>query len=147
MIKDRKKKKKGFKVITVIFSILMIITCAGVATLGVLDIAEILPLYDVKLHYYNYTFYDYKGEVIKTYKVLKGKSFEGEVPTTSRENEIVEIGKKETDGQIFPIYKETTYTFLGWDINGDKRVDSFPSKTYFSVDANPVFNSESHILE
>ena len=147
MIGETKKKKKGFKVITIIFSLLMIITCVGVATLGVLDIAEILPLYDVQLHYYNYTFHDYKGEVIKTYKVLKGKSFEKEAPTTSRENELVEVGQKEIDGQIIPIYKEMTYTFLGWDINGDNRVDSFPSKTYFSVDANPVFKLESRVLE
>ena len=41
----KKKSGKGFSVVTVIFSIATILICTLIATLGVLDIAAVMPMY------------------------------------------------------------------------------------------------------
>ena len=51
----KKKSGKGFSVVTVIFSIATILICTLIATLGVLDIAEVMPMYST--YYHKYTYY------------------------------------------------------------------------------------------
>lgn len=141
----KKKNKKGFKIVTIMFSFLTILVCLLVATLGVLDIAEVLPMYDLKIHHYTYIFHDSLNSVIfqRTYK--KGESFDGEISEQFKESE---VNYNEVTDRDDKIYLETIYsefTFKGWDINNDGICDLIPQKAYFDVSAYPVFDKKDTV--
>ena len=111
----KKKSGKGFSVVTVIFSIATILICTLIATLGVLDIAE--EFNEVIPEQYKED--DYSDSEIKSEKINDETSVE----------------------YFFRTFN--SYSFTGWDINGDYSPDAIPKKAYFNIDAYPTYRVAS----
>ena len=141
---NKKKSGKGFAVVTVITSIAAILICTLVATLGVLDIAEVWPMNSTTYHHYTYTFYNGYDQIIGKYTLIKGEEFIEVIPDQPRDDdyEDSEIKENKIDDENVEYYfirTHSKYIFNGWDINGDYLPDIIPKKAYFNVDAFPSY--------
>ena len=140
----KKKSGKGFSVVTVIFSIATILICTLIATLGVLDIAEVMPMYSTYYHKYTYRFFDSENRLFTKITLIKGEEFNEVIPEQYKEDDYSdsEIKSEKIDDETSLDYFFRTfnsYSFTGWDINGDYLPDIIPKKAYFNVDAFPSY--------
>ena len=144
----KKKSGKGFSVVTVIFSIATILICTLIATLGVLDIAEVMPMYSTYYHKYTYRFFDSENRLFTKITLIKGEEFNEVIPEQYKEDDYSdsEIKSEKIDDETFVEYFFRTfnsYSFTGWDINGDYSPDAIPKKAYFNIDAYPTYRVTS----
>ena len=65
---------------TVIFSIATILICTLIATLGVLDIADVMPMYSTYYHQYTYRFFDSENRLFTKITLIKGEEFNEVIP-------------------------------------------------------------------
>ena len=135
-MKKRKKIKNNpnkFKTTSIVFGILSIIMCISTATFLILDLFNIVPLDEKFPNYYTYKFFNDAGGLIYKKTILRGEKFDEVVSEPEKGDETKEN-------------ERISYTFKGWDINGDKIPDIIPKYAYFNIDARPIYKSHTTSL-
>lgn len=107
-------------------AVMGIVAASLVIIIGVLAMLEVIPSLTFTVRSYGCAFYDYNDNVITEKYFIRGEDFELDVNLDDYTSK-----PDAEDG--------TTYTFLGWDINGDKLPDILPNRMYYSFNATPVY--------
>ena len=126
-IHEQYKKLNRFSVKLCRFgAVLGIVSASLVIIIGVLAMLEVIPSLTFTVRSYGCAFYDYNENVITEKYFKRGEEFELDV-------DLKDFTDKPDDED------GTTYTFLGWDTNGDNIPDVLPNKMYYSFNAKPVY--------
>lgn len=118
------RRRKAWKIVSIISSVLLILAVVSLPTLLILDSTGTLDLTSGVNRQYTITF-KVDDEVFYTKTAFRGAPID-----YSDLKDPIKSGS---------LYKY--YTFIGWDLNGDGFSDSLPTRAYKSYVAVAIFES------
>ena len=124
MAKGSEGANKFFRVLGIIGASLMILSALALSTFLILDIAGVNILLMEEPRYYSVGFYS-EDNPISTAVLRRG-------------DKITKPSEKPTHSYV----KNWEFSFQGWDINSDGRVDVIPPYAYYSFDADAIYSKK-----